>query len=169
MTTPSKEALEAAREGARLDEKGRYAKIAEYLLSDKTEPPPLNAAENELLEAMTNAFLRWPLPESVCADPCATKHSDKNRIGTNLLTAVEAKQMFRELVLPHLAPLRARADRAEEALDKTRGVLRKYCDTPMTARDALTYVTDIVCDKSLAPQPSTTPKAGEGEPPHQSP
>ncbi len=48
---------------------------------------------------MVDDFLRWPLPDSVCADGCATKQGP-GRVGTNLLTAVEAKQMFEAVVLP---------------------------------------------------------------------
>ena len=45
-------------------------------------------------QAMIDRFLTWPLPESVCADLCATSPGWSNRIGTNLLTATEAKQML---------------------------------------------------------------------------
>ena len=54
------------------------------------------------LARMTNAFLRWPLPESVCVDGCATKQG-AGRIGTNLLSFTEARQMFRDVVGPILA------------------------------------------------------------------
>ena len=43
---------------------------------------------------IVNEFLRWPLPESVCSDQCATVQGYPNRTGTNLLTANEARQMF---------------------------------------------------------------------------
>jgi hypothetical protein len=48
---------------------------------------------------MAEAFLRWPLPASVCADHCTTYPitSDNpalQRVGTNLLSYIEAKQMF---------------------------------------------------------------------------
>lgn len=44
-------------------------------------------------DEMVDRFLRWPLPESVRADDCATKQQT-GRFGTNLLTAIEAKQML---------------------------------------------------------------------------
>ena len=50
---------------------------------------------------MAEAFLRWPLPESVCADPCATKQQP-GRSGTNLLSYIEAEQMMRDVVEPML-------------------------------------------------------------------
>ena len=56
---------------------------------------------DQTIKEMTNEFLRWPLPESVCADPCATKQQ-AGRIGTNLLSYTEALAMFRAIVLPHL-------------------------------------------------------------------
>lgn len=59
----------------------------------------------ELLDKMTDAFLRWPLPDSVCADLCATRHGDKHRVGTNLLSHTEAKAMFLDVVLPLIAQL----------------------------------------------------------------
>lgn len=45
------------------------------------------------VEALVNAFLMWPLPESVCSDLCATKQQ-LGRSGTNLLTYSEAKGLF---------------------------------------------------------------------------
>lgn len=48
----------------------------------------------ELLPALVDAFLAWPLPESVCSDACVTERAAPHRIGTNLLTADEARQMF---------------------------------------------------------------------------
>lgn len=46
---------------------------------------------------LAEAFLRWPLPDSVCADLCATKQGP-GRFGTNLLSYVEAKQMFEQVL-----------------------------------------------------------------------
>ncbi len=53
---------------------------------------------------LAERFLRWPLPDSVCTDLCATKQGP-NRVGTNLLSFIEAKQMMKDVVLPVLAPL----------------------------------------------------------------
>jgi hypothetical protein len=50
------------------------------------------------IDAMVNAFLSWPLPASVCADPCATMQGYPHRRGTNLLAAVEARQMFEHVI-----------------------------------------------------------------------
>lgn len=58
---------------------------------------------------MVDDFLRWPLPNSVCADLCATKQQ-LGRVGTNLLTAVEAKQMFEAVVLPKIATVKSERD-----------------------------------------------------------
>lgn len=49
--------------------------------------------------SLAEAFLRWPLPDSVCADLCATRQG-AGRVGTNLLSFPEAKQMMEEVVLP---------------------------------------------------------------------
>jgi hypothetical protein len=61
--------------------------------------------QQEKLEAamgrIANAFLKWELPESVRADPCATSPDPRGyRTGTNLLTFVEAMEMARAVVLP---------------------------------------------------------------------
>ena len=48
----------------------------------------------QIVKALVDKFLAWPLPESVCSDLCATKQGVPHRIGTNLLSAAEAKQMI---------------------------------------------------------------------------
>lgn len=53
---------------------------------------------------MVDRVLAWPLPDTVCADLCATQSGAPNRSGTNLLTASEARAML-EYVL--LAPPKA--------------------------------------------------------------
>lgn len=53
---------------------------------------------------MTEAFLQWPLPESVCIDLCATKRG-KGRIGANLLSFTEANAMLKDVVSPRLSEL----------------------------------------------------------------
>lgn len=54
-----------------------------------------------LVQALVNEFLRWPLPDSVCADGCATKQGP-GRVGTNLLTAVEAEAFVRGVALRYI-------------------------------------------------------------------
>jgi hypothetical protein len=54
----------------------------------RSVPPKLDVSE------MVNAFLAWPLPASVCCDHCAHIQGHPHRIGTSLLTADEARQMF---------------------------------------------------------------------------
>lgn len=62
--------------------------------------------EDAMMDELANSFLRWPLPKSVCADLCATQQ-DEGRVGTNLLSFVEAKQMFRDVVGPRLRALQS--------------------------------------------------------------
>ena len=50
------------------------------------------------LDRLVQRFLSWPLPSSVCADLCATQHGAPHRSGTNLLSAVEARQMIEHLL-----------------------------------------------------------------------
>ncbi len=60
--------------------------------------------KNPLIDLMVDDFLAWTLPDSVCADGCATKQGP-GRVGTNLLTAVEARQMFESVVVPKIEKL----------------------------------------------------------------
>ena len=50
------------------------------------------------IEKAVDAFLSWPLPPSVSVDHCTTYSGSKSRIGTNLLTAIEAKQMLEYVI-----------------------------------------------------------------------
>ncbi len=50
---------------------------------------------------IVNAFLKWPLPKSVCADGCATRSDyPHERSGTNLLNCPETVAMVQEVVRP---------------------------------------------------------------------
>lgn len=55
---------------------------------------------------MIDRFLSWPLPESLCSDPCASMPGYPHRTGTNLMTAEQAKAML-DYVLAAPAPLQA--------------------------------------------------------------
>lgn len=66
-------------------------------------------------------FLNWPLPQSVLPDSCVMDRNYPNRIGTNLLTATEARQMLEHVLqLPEPAKAageaRQYAQRDSEAL-----------------------------------------------------
>lgn len=50
------------------------------------------------IDELVDRFLSWPLPESVCSDQCATIPGYPHRVGTNLLTAKEAKQMIEHVL-----------------------------------------------------------------------
>lgn len=52
------------------------------------------------IDALVNRFLSWPLPESVCSDPCSTERGYPHRSGTNLLTADEARKMVEYILAP---------------------------------------------------------------------
>jgi len=75
---------------------------AEAVVALYTHPPaePESVVVPELTEvaltAMVDRFLSWPLPASVCADPCASMSGyPHRRVGTNLLTAIEAREMLK--------------------------------------------------------------------------
>jgi hypothetical protein len=57
----------------------------------------------KITDEMVNRFLSWKLPRSVRPDDCVLDQNYPSRIGTNLLTADEARQML-EHVLGPIAP-----------------------------------------------------------------
>jgi len=91
------------------------------------------------IDQLTDDFLRWPLPESVWSDLCVTMSGYKGRVGTNLLSAVEAKQMLQELVMPSLGEAQAELarlhdqiaeyERGQKALNAEIARLNCYIDT----------------------------------------
>ena len=73
----------------------RLARENEILATAPTAPAlPKQDRQQIVTDEMVDRFLAWPLPESVCADLCATNPGYSNRTGTNLLSAIEAKQML---------------------------------------------------------------------------
>jgi hypothetical protein len=51
------------------------------------------------IDGLVNRFLAWPLPETVCSDTCVTERNYPfPRVGTNLLTADEARQMLQHVL-----------------------------------------------------------------------
>jgi hypothetical protein len=59
--------------------------------------------QQRIVSRLVDRFLNWPLPKSVCSDPCVIYHGYANRTGTNLLTATEAEEMIRHLLGPTLS------------------------------------------------------------------
>lgn len=51
---------------------------------------------DDQLTKLAERFCAAPLPDTVCADTCATRHGS-GRSGTNLLTVVEARQVLRHV------------------------------------------------------------------------
>lgn len=76
----------------------------------KTKPNTLTKADIDTAMAeIVNAFLRWPLPESVNSDRCVTERGYKHRSGTNLLTCPETVSMVQEVVRPVVESLLTQA------------------------------------------------------------
>jgi hypothetical protein len=92
--------------------------------------------EAEILKSLTDAFLQWRLPVTVCADGCTTRTDWPHpRYGTNLLTASEAEQMIREIVLPIIdqvdtTTIRQRDAAEDAANDLTSIILGEPIDWP---------------------------------------
>lgn len=77
------------------------------------------------IDALVDRFLAWPLPKSVCSDLSVTDRDCKfQRIGTNLLTADEARAML-EYVLS-----------AERPADETTASRGKPCTCEDTSESA---------------------------------
>lgn len=51
-----------------------------------------------MIAKMVDRFLAWSLPASVCSDACVVQRGYPHRIGTNLLTADEARQMLEHVL-----------------------------------------------------------------------
>jgi len=81
------------------------------------------SSNHQLLTEMVNRFLAWPLPQSVCADLCATDSNYRfPRSGTNLLNVYEATSMLEHATAPTLAEIE-RLTREDELHWKTRRTL----------------------------------------------
>lgn len=86
---------------------------------------------------IVNAFLRWPLPQSVCSDRCVTQSDYPHpRSGTNLLTCPETVGMVQEVIRPVIDRLlEEETAKLRSALVRTTGSLGliikgSYTDTP---------------------------------------
>lgn len=71
---------------------------------NQNDPDTYSDCDKELAR-MTEEFLRWSLPLTVCSDPCVTKLGTAGRTGTNLMSYVEAYNMFQDHVGPLLLKL----------------------------------------------------------------
>lgn len=68
---------------------------------DKPDPKACaaSAARRTVADELVDRFLSWPLPASVCSDLCVTRTDyPHQRIGTNLLTATEARLMLEHVL-----------------------------------------------------------------------
>jgi len=90
----------------------------------------------ELINQMADEFCRWPLPDSVCADLCATMRDYKHRSGTNLLTVVEAQQMIREVVGPRLTAATSESAALRQRVEKLTDMELYYVAELEHAREA---------------------------------
>lgn len=61
-------------------------------------------APPHVTDEMVNRFLSWSLPDSVCSDQIVTERGARHRIGTNLLTADEARAMLEHVLATGSAP-----------------------------------------------------------------
>ena len=86
------------------DEQNTVAFVQEWLMSGDHEPSQWDRDFAAAIDARTikvqadtlaEHFCATPLPDSVCADLCATQQG-AGRYGTNLMTVAEAAQVLRQ-------------------------------------------------------------------------
>lgn len=82
---------------------------------------------------MIDRFLSWPLPESLCSDPCASMPGYPHRTGTNLMTAEQAKAMLLHVLAAAPAPVQEEPASpwvaVSERLPKKGEDVQVYCET----------------------------------------
>lgn len=150
------------------DGRATCLRVMEYINRETMPVRSVQGARNALDE-LANNFLRWPLPRSVCADPCATKQ-DEGRVGTNLLSFVEARQMMADVVLPVLAKLVGENGRLESVVTELtdirvrlnaeaaelRGEVERLAPAIEFARCCLQSSKEAVADESMSEQDEET-------------
>jgi hypothetical protein len=110
-----------------------------------------HSSNHQRLTEMVNRFLAWPLPQSVCADLCATDSSYKfPRNGTNLLNVYEAASMLEHVTAPMLAEI----ERLRAALRQTARTLDYVAHESPIDRDALKALSQV-CLKDAGPADET--------------
>jgi len=76
------------------------ASLVTLIMEELRNSPAPESPAKEQMRRLVDRFLSWPLPDSVCSDECVTKRDWgkaegwPKRVGTNLLTADEARQML---------------------------------------------------------------------------
>ncbi len=106
----------------------------------------MNNAINNALTDIANEFLKWPLPESVRSDGCASIPGYKHRRGTNLLNHPETVAMVNDVVRPIVEHL-VEAEKAHLLLKYRTafdGLVRVYSkNDPKIARDVAQKCVDL--------------------------
>lgn len=101
-----------------------------------------------MLDKMVDRFLAWPLPASVCSDACVVQRGYPHRIGTNLLTADEARQMLEHVLCDDRISRSEVRDGRFEAF--ARAVTQMVTAGPFDLRDSpksLTSQVKRLCDE----------------------
>ncbi len=131
-------------------------RIAEHIWMGDVQTKPDSADQVPDVKFMVNRFLGWPLPKTFSPD-CGIsfdgrKNDEWNKskqwpIGTNLLTADEAKEMF-EYVLKSAAPLNI-AQQAPDGYAQVPVWLRvpRYANDGQTRSDDGPYVSISDCNR----------------------
>lgn len=91
-----------------------------------------------VVKKLVDRFLAWPLPKSVCSDTCATdKDYPHPRIGTNLLTADEARQMLEHVLEPLLAERKRYRQTLEAVAGKVDRGTQRFIIAALDEKEAL--------------------------------
>ena len=94
-----------------------------------------------IMGAMVDRFLSWPLPVDVRADDCACKPST-GRTGTNLLTADQARQMLEHVLAD--APLLLAEVRRLRTLERDLSECRAALAERQAAIDELCLLSELL-------------------------
>ena len=85
------------------------------------------------IEKIAERFCAAPLPESVCADPCAT-HPGPGRSGTNLLTYIEALHVMKYVLEEQPVDFKDRLIQERNELEDRLTKLKAFFDTEIFLR-----------------------------------
>ena len=111
------------------------------LLATNTGAQPSKKTVDNFLRDFAELFVRWPLPESVCADLCATRQS-AGRVGTNLLSFLEARRLAEEVVLPSVSSALRDVERLDW-LEKKNGRIQFEAEEEGSIPFAVVYLPTI--------------------------
>jgi len=121
------------------------------------------AVSDEQMNEMAEAFLRWSLPEDVCADAIACTPRAPHRTGTNLLTARQAVEMIKFVCGPELAVMHAEARDAKARIAELEAELERVKRAAINGMNAATAHGHGLVEQAARLRAESNPDALESE------